>query len=154
VTRRQLTDDRWKFVEPYLQIGKYGPYLVRLRMAHALAGGCRDADPARVDRGGGRRGTSARSSGEDAGYAPAALLRPGGTEGAVLHLMECMRTLNHLTVQSMPNKRHTHAGLQGPMQLMSTEEGRDLVFVESTGRQYVDLQAGQVNGLFDLFGML
>ncbi|MFG2949824.1 hypothetical protein [Streptomyces adustus] len=31
VTRRQLTDDHWKFIEPYLPIGEYGPYPERLR---------------------------------------------------------------------------------------------------------------------------
>jgi transposase len=31
VTRRQLTDAQWKFIEPYLPIGKYGPYPERLR---------------------------------------------------------------------------------------------------------------------------
>jgi transposase len=31
VTRRQLTDDHWKLIEPYLPIGEYGPYPERLR---------------------------------------------------------------------------------------------------------------------------
>ncbi len=31
VTRRQLTDAQWKFIEPYLPIGRYGPYPERLR---------------------------------------------------------------------------------------------------------------------------
>jgi transposase len=31
VTRRQLTDEQWKFIEPYLPIGEYGPYPERLR---------------------------------------------------------------------------------------------------------------------------
>lgn len=31
VTRRQLTNAQWKFIEPYLPIGRYGPYLERLR---------------------------------------------------------------------------------------------------------------------------
>jgi transposase len=31
VTRRQLTDDQWKFIEPYLPIGGFGPYPERLR---------------------------------------------------------------------------------------------------------------------------
>ncbi|WP_239484488.1 IS5 family transposase [Streptomyces sp. CS081A] len=31
MTRRQLTDAQWKFIEPYLPIGKYGPYPERLR---------------------------------------------------------------------------------------------------------------------------
>jgi transposase len=31
VTRRQLTEDQWKLIEPYLPIGGYGPYPERLR---------------------------------------------------------------------------------------------------------------------------
>lgn len=31
MTRRQLTDDQWKFIEPYLPIGEFGPYPERLR---------------------------------------------------------------------------------------------------------------------------
>ena len=56
-----------------------------------------------------------------------------GAGGDLSHRQRPQR-LNHLTVQVMPTKRHMHAGLQGPMQLMSTEEGRNLVFVESQAR--------------------
>lgn len=31
MTREQLTDDEWGFVEPYLPVGEYGPYPERLR---------------------------------------------------------------------------------------------------------------------------
>lgn len=31
MTRRQLTDDQWHLIEPYLPIGKFGPYPERLR---------------------------------------------------------------------------------------------------------------------------
>jgi len=31
VTRAQLTGPEWEFIEPYLPIGEYGPYPVRLR---------------------------------------------------------------------------------------------------------------------------
>lgn len=31
VTRRQLTDEQWEFIEPYLPIGRYGPYPGQLR---------------------------------------------------------------------------------------------------------------------------
>ncbi len=31
MTRTQLTDVEWEFIEPYLPIGEYGPYPVRLR---------------------------------------------------------------------------------------------------------------------------
>ncbi|GAA3381449.1 hypothetical protein GCM10020367_72740 [Streptomyces sannanensis] len=35
MTRVQLTDDEWEFIEPYLPIGRYGPYPERLRQQFA-----------------------------------------------------------------------------------------------------------------------
>ncbi|MFF4131793.1 helix-turn-helix domain-containing protein [Streptomyces mirabilis] len=87
-----------------------------------------------------------------------ALDRPfGGVEvlkEQLRHLLECVRTVHNLVVQVMPTGRHRHAGLQGPMQLMSTEEGRNLVFVESQGGSTLISKPEEVNGLLDLFGML
>lgn len=31
VTRRQFSDDQWELIKPYLPVGEYGPYPVRLR---------------------------------------------------------------------------------------------------------------------------
>jgi transposase len=31
VTRRQLSDDQWALIEPYVPVGEYGPYPARLR---------------------------------------------------------------------------------------------------------------------------
>lgn len=31
MTRRQLSDEGWEYVEPYLPVGEYGPYPARLR---------------------------------------------------------------------------------------------------------------------------
>jgi hypothetical protein len=31
VTRAQLTDEEWKFIEPFVPIGRFGPYPERLR---------------------------------------------------------------------------------------------------------------------------
>jgi transposase len=31
VTRRQLSDEQWELIEPYLPVGEYGPYPARLR---------------------------------------------------------------------------------------------------------------------------
>ncbi|GAB2765973.1 hypothetical protein GCM10027072_75960 [Streptomyces bullii] len=31
VTRRQLTEEQWELIEPFLPIGEYGPYPERLR---------------------------------------------------------------------------------------------------------------------------
>lgn len=30
MTRRQLADDQWELIEPYVPIGEYGPYPERL----------------------------------------------------------------------------------------------------------------------------
>jgi hypothetical protein len=69
--------------------------------------------------------------------------------------LECSRTLKqHLTVQVMPTKRHTHAGMHGPLQLMGTEEGRMLVYQEWHGGATVISKPEQVNDLFELFGIL
>ncbi|MBT2525325.1 helix-turn-helix transcriptional regulator [Streptomyces sp. ISL-99] len=70
------------------------------------------------------------------------------------HLLDCMRTMNHLTMQVMPTRQHTHAGLMGPMQLMCTEEGRSLVYVEAQGGGRLFSKPEQVGDLFDLFGIL
>ncbi|MCX4847705.1 DUF5753 domain-containing protein [Streptomyces sp. NBC_00893] len=66
----------------------------------------------------------------------------------LLHLLECMRRMNHLTVQVMPSDQHTHAGLNGPMQLVCTAEGRNL------GGDRLISKPEQVGGMFDLFGIL
>ncbi|MFF2513569.1 helix-turn-helix domain-containing protein [Streptomyces sp. NPDC058086] len=82
----------------------------------------------------------------------------GGAEvlkGQLLHILECIRTMRqHLTVQVMPTKRHTHAGLNGPMQLMGTEEGRNLVYVEAHGGDKLIHKPEQVTDLFEIFGIL
>ncbi|MFE7328288.1 Scr1 family TA system antitoxin-like transcriptional regulator [Streptomyces sp. NPDC057565] len=70
------------------------------------------------------------------------------------HLLECMRTMSHLTFQVMPTRRHMHAGLHGPMQLMSTEKGRNLIFEEGHGGGTLISKPDRVNDLFDLFGIL
>ncbi|WP_435886608.1 hypothetical protein [Streptomyces hirsutus] len=44
MTRRQLTDEQWKMIEPYLPIGEYGPYPKRLREQ------CEGGDLAAQDR--------------------------------------------------------------------------------------------------------
>ncbi|MFF4352081.1 helix-turn-helix transcriptional regulator [Streptomyces sp. NPDC001530] len=70
------------------------------------------------------------------------------------HLLDCMRTMNHLTLQVMPTQRHAHAGLRGPMQLMSTEEGRNLVYTEGHGGSTLISKPERVNELMHLFGIL
>ncbi|WP_405938189.1 Scr1 family TA system antitoxin-like transcriptional regulator [Streptomyces sp. NBC_00726] len=70
------------------------------------------------------------------------------------HLLDCIERHNHLTVQVMPTSQHTHAGLMGPMQLMSTAEGRALVYVEARGGDRFVTQPDQVVDMFDLFGIM
>ncbi|MFJ2392778.1 Scr1 family TA system antitoxin-like transcriptional regulator [Streptomyces sp. NPDC087843] len=71
------------------------------------------------------------------------------------HILECSLTMkHHLTVQVMPTKRYTHAGLMGPLKLMSTEEGRNLVYEEARGGDRLIHKPEQVTDLFDLFGIL
>ncbi|WP_239077799.1 helix-turn-helix transcriptional regulator [Streptomyces sp. SID9124] len=70
------------------------------------------------------------------------------------HLLDCIERYNHLTVQVMPSAQHTHAGLNGPMQLMSTAEGRTLLFAEGQGGDRLISKPEQVGDMFDLFGIL
>ncbi|MFK0023051.1 helix-turn-helix domain-containing protein [Streptomyces sp. NPDC090798] len=73
----------------------------------------------------------------------------------LLHILECSRRLTqHLTVQVMPTKRHFHSGLNGPMQLMSTDEGRNLVYVEAYGGSKLIHKPEETIDLFELFGIL
>ncbi|THA72776.1 transcriptional regulator [Streptomyces sp. A0958] len=70
------------------------------------------------------------------------------------HMLDCIERYNHLTVQVMPSAQHTHAGLNGPMQLMSTAEGRALLFAEGQGGGRLISKPEQVSDMFDLFGIL
>ncbi|MDG9681422.1 helix-turn-helix transcriptional regulator [Streptomyces sp. DH18] len=70
------------------------------------------------------------------------------------HLLDCVDRFNHLTVQVMPSDQHTHAGLMGPMQLMSTAEGRNLLYVEAQGGGRLISKLEQVSDQLDLFGIL
>ncbi|MGQ7749719.1 Scr1 family TA system antitoxin-like transcriptional regulator [Streptomyces sp. WC2508] len=71
-----------------------------------------------------------------------------------MQLLECMEGMNHLTVQVMPSEQHMHVALNGPMQLMCTAEGRNLVLAESQGGGRLISRPEQVGDMFDLFGIL
>jgi transcriptional regulator with XRE-family HTH domain len=75
-------------------------------------------------------------------------------KGQLEYLLKCMQSLKHLTLQVMPTRRHTHAGLNGPMQLMVTEEGQSLVYVDAQRSVTLISKPLQVTDLFDLFGIL
>ncbi|WP_406285187.1 Scr1 family TA system antitoxin-like transcriptional regulator [Streptomyces sp. NBC_00209] len=83
-----------------------------------------------------------------------ALGGPGVLREQLRHLLGCMQRYNHLTVQVMPTSQHTHAGMMGPMQLMTTAEGRNLLYVESQGGGRLISKPEQVGDMFDLFGIL
>lgn len=82
----------------------------------------------------------------------------GGQEALreqLMHILECIRAMRqHLTVQVMPTKRHTHPGTNGSLQLMCDEEGRNLVYVEAYGGSRLIHKPEETNALFDLFGIL
>lgn len=83
-----------------------------------------------------------------------ALGGPGVLKEQLAHLLNCITRYKHLTVQVMPTAQHTHAGLMGPMKLMSTQEGRNLLYVESHGDDRLISKPQQVSDMFDLFGIL
>ncbi|MFJ3087921.1 Scr1 family TA system antitoxin-like transcriptional regulator [Streptomyces sp. NPDC086838] len=70
------------------------------------------------------------------------------------HMLDCIERYQHLTVQVMPTAQPSHAGLWGSFQLLSTEGGRGLVYVESRGGDRYISQPDQVIDTFDLFGIL
>ncbi|MHC0433642.1 helix-turn-helix domain-containing protein [Streptomyces sp. O3] len=86
------------------------------------------------------------------------LQRPiGGREvlrGQLLHVLECMREMHHMTVQVMPTGRHVHAALQGPIYLLSTPEGRNVAYEEGQTGGTVISKPQQVNQLIGRFGTL
>ncbi|MEL5958617.1 Scr1 family TA system antitoxin-like transcriptional regulator [Streptomyces sp. CLV115] len=74
--------------------------------------------------------------------------------GSSVHLLECMRRMNHLTVQVMSSDQHAHAGSNGPMRLMCTAEGPNPVFGESQGGDRLISKPEQGGDMCDLFGIL
>ncbi|MFE2373599.1 Scr1 family TA system antitoxin-like transcriptional regulator [Streptomyces sp. NPDC059398] len=72
----------------------------------------------------------------------------------LLHVLECMQTMNHLMVQVMPTGRTAHAGLTGPFQLASTPDGRNWGYDEGQVGGTLISKPQQVNQLIDRFGKL
>uniref|UniRef100_A0AAU2VST5 Helix-turn-helix transcriptional regulator n=1 Tax=Streptomyces sp. NBC_00008 TaxID=2903610 RepID=A0AAU2VST5_9ACTN len=70
------------------------------------------------------------------------------------HVLDCIERYKHVTVQVMPTAQPSHAGLWGSFQLLSTAEGRGLVYVEARGGDRYISQPDQVVETFDLFGIL
>ncbi|MEU4200636.1 helix-turn-helix transcriptional regulator [Streptomyces sp. NPDC039022] len=67
-----------------------------------------------------------------------ALERPlGGKQvlkGALLHVLETVRALSHVTLQVMPTNVETHSGLEGSLQLLSSPDGRRSVYFDVEGK--------------------
>lgn len=84
--------------------------------------------------------------------------RPIGGEPVLkeqlLHVLESVSTRNHVTLQVMPTQRSAHAGLMGPLKLLSTREGRNLGYTEGQGGDTLISKPEEVNQLIDLFGAL
>ncbi|MHC3390457.1 helix-turn-helix domain-containing protein [Streptomyces lavendulocolor] len=84
--------------------------------------------------------------------------RPIGGEPVLkeqlLHVLESVTTRNHVTLQVMPTQRSAHAGLMGPLKLLSTREGRNLGYTEGQGGDTLISKPEEVNQLIDLFGAL
>lgn len=84
--------------------------------------------------------------------------RPIGGEPVLkeqlLHVLESVSTRNHVTLQVMPTQRSAHAGLMGPLKLLSTREGRNLGYTEGQGGETLISKPEEVNQLIDLFGAL
>lgn len=69
-------------------------------------------------------------------------------------IADCIRDMKYLVVQVMPTERSLHAGLMGPMQLMSTGDGRNLVYTAGQCGSTLISKPERVNELMDLFGTL
>ncbi|MFD7864000.1 DUF5753 domain-containing protein [Streptomyces sp. NPDC059783] len=83
-----------------------------------------------------------------------ALGGPEVLKNQLRHILDCIERYSHLTVQVMPTGQHTHAGLMGPLHLMSTEDGRGLVYIEARGGDRYITQPDRVIEMFDLFGVM
>ncbi|MFD1828165.1 helix-turn-helix domain-containing protein [Streptomyces desertarenae] len=80
----------------------------------------------------------------------------GGPEvmrGQLRHLMECARMRN-VSLQIMPTRRCTHAGLEGPMVLLETRDRRSLAYVEGQRGSFPIPDRDEVGVLTQRYGAL
>ncbi|MEV0092543.1 helix-turn-helix transcriptional regulator [Streptomyces sp. NPDC050738] len=86
------------------------------------------------------------------------LRRPLGSKtvlrNQLLHVLECMRTMHHVTVQVMPTEGFAHAGMDGPFQLASAPDGRNWGYADRPGGGTLISKPQEVNQLIDRFGAL
>ncbi|WP_328318064.1 helix-turn-helix domain-containing protein [Streptomyces sp. NBC_00388] len=72
----------------------------------------------------------------------------------MLHVLKCMQTMHHLTVQVMPTARTAHAGLNGPFAMLSTLDGRNWAYEDGQGGGVLISEPQHVDQLIDCFGKL
>ncbi|MFI8322764.1 helix-turn-helix domain-containing protein [Streptomyces sp. NPDC085529] len=89
----------------------------------------------------------------------AAITRPiGGPDilrKNLLHIRETIADLRNVTIQVMDDKRHVHAGLNGPFILLETEKRKgQLVYVEGQGGSYILTEQPEVGDSFARYGAL
>ncbi|MFI8997087.1 helix-turn-helix domain-containing protein [Streptomyces sp. NPDC053542] len=86
-----------------------------------------------------------------------ALTRPlGGREVLKDQLHHILRIaqLRNVEVQVMPPDRESHAGLNGPMILLETEERRRLAYIEGQSGGFFVAEQADVSDLFARYGIL
>jgi transcriptional regulator with XRE-family HTH domain len=87
----------------------------------------------------------------------AVIRRPiGGPEvmkDQLRHLAECARMRN-VSLQVMPTRRYTHAGLEGPMVLLETPERRNLAYVEGQRGSFLISDKDEVSVLTQRYGVI
>ncbi|MFI7318818.1 Scr1 family TA system antitoxin-like transcriptional regulator [Streptomyces venezuelae] len=86
------------------------------------------------------------------------LKRPlGGQEvlrKQLLHVLDCVRNRHHLKFQVLPTETREHAGMSGPVQLLSTSEGRNYAYEAGQISGRLISKPPEVNQLIDRFGAL
>jgi hypothetical protein len=79
---------------------------------------------------------------------------PTVLRGQLLHVLGLTRSMSNLMVQVMPTDRQLHAGLAGPVQLLSTLEGRLYAYEDGQLAGRLISKPKEVAQCMDRFGML
>jgi hypothetical protein len=83
--------------------------------------------------------------------------RPIGGKGVLraqlARLLECA-TMRNVTLQVMPSLRETHTGLDGPLVLLETADGKNLAYVEGQGGSILVSDPKQVGTLSQRYGVI
>ncbi|MET9511062.1 helix-turn-helix transcriptional regulator [Streptomyces flavidovirens] len=71
-----------------------------------------------------------------------------------LHRILDVGRRRNVEIQVMPHDRQTHAGLNGPMVLLETDERRQLAYIEGQSGSYFVGEQPEVGNLFAKYGIL